>query len=67
MKYLIKEKREALGMTQRKLANALNVTATALNNWENGVAEPRAKVLPALARALQCKHIDELYPEEERP
>ncbi len=54
-------------MTQRKLAKALNITATALNNWENGVAEPRAKVLPALARALQCKHIDELYPEEERP
>lgn len=67
MKYLIKERREAIGMTQRKLAEALHITPTALNNWENGVAEPRAKMLPALARALKCKHIDELYPEETRP
>lgn len=67
MRYLIKEKREELGMKQKELAKKLNMTAPALSNWEAGLAEPRARDLPAIARALECKHIDELYPPEVRP
>ena len=67
MKYLIKEKRQQLGLKQKELAEMLNVTAPTLANWETGVAEPRAKDLPGIAKALNCRHIDDLYPEEVRP
>ena len=67
MKYLIKEKRESLHLKQVELADRLNVRASTLNNWETGVAEPRARDLPAIAKALRCEHIDDLYPEEVRP
>lgn len=66
MVFRIKEKREALGLSQTALGRLLNVSPQVIHNWEAGIS-PRAEALPALARALQCKHIDELYPEEERP
>ena len=63
----IKEHREALGITQEDLAKAVCASQPSVANWEAGRAWPKAQDLPALARALNCRHIDDLYPEEVRP
>lgn len=67
MTFRVKELREAAGKTQKQLAKELGVSQPAVANWERGVFLPHTEDLPALARALKCKHIDELYPEEARP
>lgn len=36
----IKDVRRQLEMTQEQLANALNVSFSTINRWENGKAEP---------------------------
>lgn len=48
----IKDLRIAAGMTQLQLANQLNVTPSAVYNWERGRNEPSATNLRDLARAL---------------
>ena len=63
----IKELREASEKTQKQLAQELGVSQPAVANWERGAFLPHAEDLPALARALKCEHIDDLYPEEARP
>lgn len=61
----IKPKRIEAGLSQKQLAEILQVTQAAVANWEAGTAYPRAAQLPELAAALDCT-IDELYqpPEE---
>lgn len=61
----IKPKRIEAGLSQKQLAEILQVTQAAVANWEAGTAYPRASQLPELAAALHCT-IDELYqpPEE---
>ena len=61
----IKPKRIEAGLSQKQLAEILQVTQAAVANWEAGAAYPRAAQLPELAAALHCT-IDELYqpPEE---
>jgi transcriptional regulator with XRE-family HTH domain len=61
----IKPKRIEAGLSQKQLAEILQVTQAAVANWEAGTAYPRASQLPDLAAALHCT-IDELYqpPEE---
>ena len=61
----IKPKRIEAGLSQKQLAEILQVTQAAVANWEAGTAYPRAAQLPELAAALHCT-IDELYqpPEE---
>ena len=61
----IKPKRIEAGLSQKQLAEILQVTQAAVANWEPGTAYPRAAQLPELAAALHCT-IDELYqpPEE---
>lgn len=63
----IKERRQALGMTQVQLGEKMNVSQAVVANWEAGLFLPKTRDLPALARALACSSIDELYPEEVRP
>ncbi len=36
----VKYARERLGMSQKELARALNVSFTSINRWENGRARP---------------------------
>ena len=67
MIFKIKDKREALRISQTELGRRLNVTPQVVHHWEAGTAEPRARDLPAIAKALECEHIDDLYPEELRP
>lgn len=58
----LKPRRLAAGLSQKQLAELMQVTQSAIANWEAGTAYPRASQLPALAKALQCS-IDDLYEE----
>lgn len=58
----IKSLREKIHLTQENVASQLGVGRTAVSMWENGSSQPRADILPKLAKVLQCK-IDDLYSE----
>lgn len=45
----IKEFRQARGMTQQALADAVHVTKGAVSMWENGIRVPEVSTLLALA------------------
>ena len=63
----IREIRESQNMPQVKLADNMGVTQSVISNWETGVALPRTRQLPDLARVLGCT-IDELFvPEPASP
>ncbi|NEP02551.1 MAG: helix-turn-helix transcriptional regulator [Symploca sp. SIO2E9] len=53
--------RKRLGLTQRKVAEAVGVTDQSVSNWEAGRFEPRLTIsqMQALCRILQCS-LDEL-------
>lgn len=59
----IKERRERLGKTMKRLADEVGVTDAAIAQYESGQCMPKADVLPKLAQALHCT-IDDLYREE---
>ena len=48
----LKEIRQAKGLTQDQLAEALHVTRQAVSSWETGRSEPDIETLLALAEAL---------------
>src|SRR5688500_1327017 len=48
----IRERRERLGLTQRGLASALQVSAQAASKWERGESVPDIDVLVELAKLL---------------
>ena len=50
---LISEQRKHLGMTQRELANRLQVTDKAISRWETGKGFPESSLLQPLAQALE--------------
>lgn len=50
---VLREKRKALGYTQEQLAQALGVTAPAVNKWEKGATYPDVALLSPLARLLK--------------
>ncbi|MDD4744962.1 MAG: helix-turn-helix transcriptional regulator [Eubacteriales bacterium] len=50
---LIRERRQAIGWTQKQLADALFVTDKAISKWENGDGLPDISLLLQLAAALQ--------------
>ncbi len=54
---VIREKRKALGWTQKELAEKIFSTQQAVARWENSVTEPNLDSLTALSRALRnpCK------------
>lgn len=56
----IRKLRKASGLTQKELADLLNVNQTAVSQWERGDGMPRAEMLPVLADSLQCT-IDALF------
>lgn len=53
MENWIKTNREALGLSQAKLAAALGVGSSTVNTWEHGERKPSAKVWPKLAAFFQ--------------
>lgn len=48
----IKKRRIARGLTQEQLADLLNLSKRAVNNWETGKREPRGSSLRELDRVL---------------
>lgn len=62
MKNRVKELRKerlSCGLTQRDIAERLNVKQSAVSMWETGESNPRADMLPKIATILGCT-IDEL-------
>lgn len=55
MKNNLKQIREEQGLTQRKLAEALNITVSYLNKVENGKRMPNVLLAVRLAAVLDCK------------
>ena len=60
----IKKLRSAKGLTQKDLAERLNVTFQTISKWENGENEPDLATLRNLAKALECS-IEYLVSEED--
>lgn len=56
---LIKRVREKLGYTQQQLSKAVGVSHVTISQWESGVTSPKAKYIPALAKALRMS-VDDL-------
>ena len=52
-------RRKELGMTQRDLAEQLNITDRAVSRWERGIGAPEVSLLEPLAKTLKMS-IDEL-------
>ena len=50
----IKTIRISKGMTQKQLADILNVSQNAIYNWENGKREIKIETLQKIADALGC-------------
>lgn len=48
----IMNKRKSLGLTQRQLAERLNVSFQAISKWENGATYPNIEILSDLATVL---------------
>ena len=56
----IKEFRTKKGMTQKDLADVLNVTPQAVSRWENNEVEPSISTINQMAELFDCS-IDELF------
>lgn len=52
MAEVISGRRKELGMTQKELAEKLNITDKAVSKWERGIACPDTAVIPKQARIL---------------
>ncbi len=53
--YKIREFREREGLTQEELAQRLQVTTSAVGNYERGLSHPKEEVLLRLFDALHCE------------
>lgn len=53
------ELRQQAHLTQLQLAEAVNVTQSAVSAWEHGKGAPLKKWWPAMTKAMQCT-VDEL-------
>ena len=49
---IVRERRKALGLTQEQVAEALGISAPAVNKWEREASLPDITLLPPLARLL---------------
>ena len=47
--------REQIGITQKQLAQALGVDASAVSLWESGKTQPTVANLVRIAEVLNCK------------
>ncbi len=61
----IKKLRLNKNLSQKKLADKLNVSQQTVAKWENGKSFPRSELLPVIALTLGCK-IEELFNQEEK-
>ena len=56
---IIAERRKALGMTQKDLADKMNVTDKAVSKWERNLSIPDVASIPTLADILELS-VEEL-------
>lgn len=49
----IKQRREALGISQKELAQKIGVTQSAIGNYESGLSNPKMELMPKLFEALR--------------
>ena len=61
MLHKVKERREALKMTQQEMADAIGTTKQAYHEWESGKREPTLSSAIKIARKLNAS-LDDLYP-----
>lgn len=58
----LKERRTKMGLSQRDVAEALQITPSGYNMIENGKNGKKFSYLPKLAKLFHCR-IDDLFPE----
>jgi repressor LexA len=65
---LIKNRREALGLSQQDVANHVNVTKSAISRWESGEVKNmgRSKI-QKLAEVLKLSPVDIVLRSQHRP
>ena len=56
----LKERREALGLTQRQVAEKIGIAESAYQRYERGVTEPSISMALRLAKALNAT-VEYLY------
>lgn len=54
---LLKTARKSRKLTQRELAEQMNVSRATISNWENGNAEPDFTTICALSAVLRCDFV----------
>lgn len=54
----ISERRKAINLTQKELANKLNITDKAVSKWERGLSFPDISILIPLAEILNISLYD---------
>lgn len=62
----LRERREQAGLTQKRAAEAADVSQAKISRWESGAAQPDLTELRGLATAYECKLI-ELMPRNQYP
>lgn len=60
----IKEKRTELKMTQEELARIVDVSNACIYKIENGKQDTTIQLAHRIKKALQCKSLEELFPEQ---
>lgn len=64
LKNIISDNRKKLNMTQRDLANKINVSDKQISKWETGISYPDITIINSLAKALNISVLDLLESEE---
>lgn len=59
---LLAKWRDLRGLSLTAIGKSVGRTRQTVRNWEDGLSQPRANEVAALATALRCE-IDELYEE----
>lgn len=54
----IKEHRKLKGMTQKELAEALNIKDVTIARYETNVRQPKLEQLKKIANVLECSYLD---------
>jgi transcriptional regulator with XRE-family HTH domain len=60
----LRQIRENKGITQKELAEKLNVTFQTISKWENSVTEPDISTIKEIAKLLNCS-IEQLFNDSE--
>ena len=63
----LKSLRTSAGLTQARLAEAVEVAPRTISKWENGLEEPTLSDIRKLCKALGCKKSDLVEETEEKP